>query len=127
MLIDKLRQVIARFSAVLFGRQSVLFRYGVKFLLAKILRQVKTAHARDVKRLVYLRKVWIPGDDLLDALERRDISLLQLEILPRDLQIMERILLQIGIPQSGSIRPARNLRPHTRRTKNESHHAQANQ
>src|ERR1044071_5318627 len=124
MLIDKLRQVIARFSAVLFGRQSVLFRYGVKLLLAEVLRQVKTAHARDVKRLVYLRKVWIPGDDLLDALERRDISLLQFEILARPLQVMQQILLQIGIPHSGSIRSTRHLRPHIRRTINESYRAQ---
>ena len=81
MIVDELREILARFLAILFRRER-------RLLFALILREKVIAHARDEQRLVNLRKVRIARDDLLATLERRDISLLQFEILPRDIQIV---------------------------------------
>src|SRR5947209_2120497 len=128
MFIDELRQKFARFAAILFRFEPVLFRYPDNLLLAAILRKIETAHASYVKRLVNLRKIRVACNDLFAAVQRRIISLLQLEILSRDIQVAKRILLKISIAHRRRIRSKHRLSLRTRipRHANQTNRKQAN-
>ena len=102
--VDQLPQIVAAHFAELLHRQSS-FLATIKrdVLIAALptfaLRKPETACTGHPQNLFDLREVWVAGNDLLAALQCRNVSLLQLEVVLRDFQIVMRVSFEIGVAE----------------------------
>jgi hypothetical protein len=72
-------------------------RLVLRLLLSFVFRQAQTAFTGNEQNFIHLGEGWVAGIDLLATLNRRHISLFQLEIMSRDFKIVQRVLLKISV------------------------------
>jgi hypothetical protein len=90
------------------GLGAKFIRSTLRPLLALAFRQLEIALAGDVEHFINLAEGRIAGEDLFATLNRCEVRLLESEVVPRDLKIVERVFLQIRVPDGRRIRTRAN-------------------